>query len=93
MSKEMAREIKEILEGADPAQVAEFAGKAATAADAQVVKELAAGYGIQLADDEAGGIFAEMTRRSQEEISIDELDNVAGGCDDYDPFPCQLYWC
>ena len=32
-----------------------------------------------------------MTRRSQEENSIDELDNVAGGCDDYDPFPCQLY--
>lgn len=92
MSKEMAREIKEILEGADPAQVAEFAGKVATAADAQAIKELAAGCGIQLADDEAGGIFAEMTRRSQEEISIDELDNVAGGCDDYDPFPCQLYW-
>ena len=21
------------------------------------------------------------------------VDNVAGGCDDYDPFPCQLYWC
>lgn len=42
MSKEMAREIKEILEGADPAQVAEFAGKAATAADAQAIKELAA---------------------------------------------------
>lgn len=68
MSKEMAREIKEILEGADPAQVAEFAGNAATAADAQAIKELAAGYGIQLADDEAGGIFAEMTRRSQEEF-------------------------
>lgn len=64
----MAREIKEILEGADPAQVAEFAGKAATAADAQAIKELAAGCGIQLADDEAGGIFAEMTRRSQEEF-------------------------
>lgn len=92
MSKATAREIKEILEGVDPVQVAEFAGKVATAADAQAIKELAAGCGIQLADDEAGGIFADMACRSQEEISIDELDNVAGGCDDYDPFPCQLYW-
>ena len=88
----MAREIKEILKDVDPAKVTEFAGKAASAADAQAIKELAAGYGIELADDEANGIFAEFARRAQEEISIDELDNVAGGCDD-DPFWCQLYWC
>lgn len=89
----MARDIKEILKDTDPAQVAEFAGKAAAAADAQAIKELAASYGIELADDEAGGIFAEFQRKAQEEISIDELDNVAGGCEDYEPFPCQLYWC
>lgn len=87
----MAREIKEILESVDAAKLSEFTTKAAAAASAAEVKVLAAEYGVELADDEAGGIFAEFQRRASEEIAIDELDNVAGGCND--DFPCQLYWC
>lgn len=97
----MAREIKEILEGIDKGKVAEFAGRAAVAADAAEVKALAAEYGVELADDEAAGIFAEFQKRASEEITIDELDNVAGGCDSGDPCPtygpdpgpCITYHC
>ena len=86
----MARDIKEILEGTDPAQVAEFTAKAAGAADAAAIKALAGEYGVELADDEAAGAFAEFQKRAQEEIAIDELDNVARGfCDD----PCVTYHC
>lgn len=86
----MARDIKEILEGTDPAKVAEFTAKAAGATDAAAIKVLAGEYGVELADDEAAGVFAEVQKRAQEEIAIDELDNVAGGfCDD----PCVTYHC
>lgn len=86
----MARDIKEILEGTDPAKVAEFTAKAAGATDAAAIKALAGEYGVELADDEAAGAFAEFQKRAQEEIAIDELDNVAGGfCDD----PCVTYHC
>lgn len=51
----MARDIKEILEGTDPAKVAEFTAKAAGATDAAAIKVLAGEYGVELADDEAAG--------------------------------------
>lgn len=97
----MAREIKEILESVKAAKLGEFAARAAAAADGAEVKALAAEYGVELADDEAGGIFAEFQRRASEEIAIDELDNIAGGCDSGDPCPtygpdpgpCITYHC
>ena len=87
----MAREIKEILEGIDNVKLSEFSAKAASAADAAEVKAIASEFGVELADDEAGGIFAEFQRRASEEIAIDELDNVAGGCNDDDVEPCPTY--
>lgn len=87
----MAREIKEILDGVDAAKLAAFSTEAATAADATAVKALAVEFGVELADDEAGAIFAELQKRANEEIALDELDNVSGGCSDDDFEPCPTY--
>lgn len=85
----MARDIKEIIKGVDNAKLAEFAAKAAKAKSADEIAAMAAEAGTELSAEEAAGIFANMQKKAQEEVSIDDLDNIAGGCDN----PCAIYMC
>ena len=60
-----------------------------TAAAVNEVIELAAQAGKQIGAEEAQALIDAVKEKASEEISIDELDNVAGGCDN----PCCTYHC
>ena len=82
----MAVDVKELVAGIDPAQLAQLSAKVAGAAS---VDELAAQAGKQIGAEDAQTLIDAVKEKASEEISIDELDNVAGGCDD----PCCTYHC
>ena len=85
----MAVDVKELVAGIDPAQLAELSAKVAGAASVDEVIELAARVGKQIGAEEAQALIDAVKEKASEEISIDELDNVAGGCDN----PCCTYHC
>ena len=70
----------------------ELIAKARTAKSPEELLALAKENGIELTEETAKMYFDQLHPKTGE-LDDDELDNVAGGCDDYDPFPCQLYWC
>lgn len=85
----MAGDVKELVAGIDPAQFAQLSAKVAGAASVDEVIELAAQAGKQIGAEEAQALIDAVKEKASEEISIDELDNVAGGCDN----PCCTYHC
>lgn len=85
----MAVDVKELVAGIDPAQLAELSAKVAGATSVDEVIELAAQAGKQIGAVEAQALIDAVKEKASEEISIDELDNVAGGCDN----PCCTYHC
>ena len=85
----MAVDVKELVAGIDPAQLAQLSAKVAGAASVDEVIELASLGGKQIGAEEAQALIDAVKEKTSEEISIDELDNVAGGCDN----PCCTYHC
>ena len=85
----MAVDVKELVAGINPAQLAELSAKVAGAASVDEVIEFAAQAGKQIGAEEAQALIDAVKEKASEEISIDELDNVAGGCDN----PCCTYHC
>ena len=85
----MAVDVKELVAGIDPAQLAQLSAKVAGAASVDEVIELAARVGKQIGAEEAQALIDAVKEKASEEISIYELDNVAGGCDN----PCCTYHC
>ncbi|MGN0813939.1 MAG: hypothetical protein ACI4MH_01750 [Candidatus Coproplasma sp.] len=59
----------------------ELIQKARTAKTAEELLEMAKAEGVELSQEEAARYFSEFHKTG--ELSDDELDNVAGGCDDY----------
>ncbi len=85
----MAVDVKELVAGIDPAQLAQLSAKVAGAASVDEVIELVAQVGKRIGAEEAQTLIDAVKEKASEEISIDELDNVAGGCDN----PCCTYHC
>ncbi|MGN1103608.1 MAG: Nif11-like leader peptide family RiPP precursor [Candidatus Coproplasma sp.] len=63
----------------------EMLEKAKTAKTAEELIKLAKAEGVELSEEEAAKYFAELNKAG--ELSDEELDNVAGGCDDEIPEP------
>ena len=61
----------------------ELIEKAKTAKSAEELLELAKAENIELTEEEAAKAFAELNKAG--ELSDEELDNVAGGCDGFKP--------
>ncbi|MGN1103610.1 MAG: Nif11-like leader peptide family RiPP precursor [Candidatus Coproplasma sp.] len=58
----------------------ELLEKAKTAKSAEELLEMAKAEGVELSEEEAAKAYADLHKSG--ELSDDELDNVAGGCDD-----------
>ena len=61
----------------------ELLEKAKTAKSAEELLEMAKAENIELTEEEAAQAFAKMNKNG--ELSDEELDNVAGGCDGFKP--------
>ena len=85
----MAPSIKSIVDALPDEKVAALSAQVAAAASAEDVIALAAVEGVEIGAEQAADLMAAVKARASEEIAIDELDNVAGGCDD----PCCTYHC
>ena len=61
----------------------ELIEKAKTAKSAEELLEMAKAEKIELTEEEAAKAFEELNKNG--ELSDEELDNVAGGCDEFKP--------
>ena len=61
--------------------IKELLEKAKTAKNAEELLEMAKAENVEMTAEEAAKAFAELHKTG--ELSDDELDNVAGGCEDY----------
>ena len=86
----MAPSIKSIVDALPAEKVAALSAQVAAAASAEDVIALAAAEGVEIGAEQAADLMAGVKARASEEIAIDELDNVAGGCHDV---PCMTYGC
>lgn len=86
----MATDIKSLIAGLNPQELAEYTAAILTAESTEDVIAFVAEKGQRIDEETARELIAQAKAASSEEISIDELDNVAGGCND---FPCKTYMC
>lgn len=84
----MATDIKSLIAGLNPQELAEYTAAILAAESTEDVIAFVAEKGQRIDEETAQELIAQAKVASSEEISIDELDNVAGGCND---FPCKTY--
>lgn len=85
----MATDIKALIADLDPQELAAYTAAILAAESTEDVIAFAAKKGQQIDAEAAQALIEQARSAASEEISIDELDNVAGGCDD----PCVTYNC
>ena len=86
----MATDIKSLIAGLNPQELEEYTAAILAAESTEDVIAFVAEKGQRIDEETAQELIAQAKAASSEEISIDELDNVAGGCND---FPCKTYMC
>ena len=86
----MATDIKSLIACLNPQELAEYTAAILAAESTEDVIAFVAEKGQRIDEETAQELIAQAKAASSEEISIDELDNVAGGCND---FPCKTYMC
>ena len=86
----MTTDIKSLIAGLNPQELAEYTAAILAAESTEDVIAFVAEKGQRIDEETAQELIAQAKAASSEEISIDELDNVAGGCND---FPCKTYMC
>ena len=86
----MATDIKSLIAGLNPQELAEYTAAILAAESTEDVIAFVAEKGQRIDEETAQELIAQAKAASSEEISIDERDNVAGGCND---FPCKTYMC
>ena len=86
----MAIDIKAFIDGLTPDELAAYPAAGMKAGAAEEVAAFAKEKGCELSPEDAQVLVEKVKARASEEISLDDLDNVAGGCHDY---PCHTYGC
>ncbi|MGN0039279.1 MAG: hypothetical protein ACI36Y_09150 [Coriobacteriales bacterium] len=86
----MTLDIKAFTDGLAPEELAAYTAAVMKAGSAEEVVAFAKEKGRELQLEDAQALVEKVKARASEEISLDELDNVAGGCHDY---PCHTYGC
>lgn len=86
----MALDIKAFTDGLAPEELTAYTAAVMKAGSAEEVVAFAKEKGRELQLEDAQALVEKVKARASEEISLDELDNVAGGCYDY---PCHTYGC
>ena len=86
----MALDIKAFIDGLTPDELAAYTAAVMKAGSAEEVVAFAQEKGCELSPEDAQVLVEKVKARASEEISLDDLDNVAGGYHDY---PCHTYGC
>ena len=84
----MATDIKSLIAGLNPQELAEYTAAILAAESTEDVIAFVAEKGQRIDEETAQELIAQAKAASSDEISIDELKNVAVGCKD---FPCKTY--
>ena len=86
----MALDIKAFIDGLTPDELADYTAAVMKAGSAEEVAAFAKEKGCELQLEDAQALVEKVKARAGEELSLDDLDNVAGGCHDV---PCITYGC